>query len=271
MIVKIIQVRQTDKDESNLTIIWTLRVYPVESKDCEVEIVLFVPINKEERDSNVQSVFVKSEYYNVCGKAIPRTYNDRLRLKNIPEEVNDESAMLKLLVNDYAGQNYSFIIKVVFSHYNSRFKHLMNSVRSNESVLFVIIYIEVILNDLYIYAADISYVEVVKKKFSSSSNTQTTSEVYRSVRARLLTAHQNVNEKSVKVSSDEVNKHSADLIGDDFHSSKHVRQEVSEDNDDCVEVEDDQVRNISFDYGYHEQIVEHNKKYIDGSDGHESD
>ncbi|CAG8751816.1 23160_t:CDS:2, partial [Racocetra persica] len=137
-IVKIIQVRQTDKDESNLTIVWGLGVYPVESEDCEIEIVLFVPVNEDERDPNIQSVFVKGEYYSICGKVVPGTYNCRLRLKmtavssthltirrdlgsnrcplkallvgvvqDIPEEVNDKSAMLKLLVNDYAASKAS--------------------------------------------------------------------------------------------------------------------------------------------------------------------
>ncbi|CAG8829159.1 27601_t:CDS:2, partial [Racocetra persica] len=49
------QVRQTDKDEMKLTVIWAIGAYPVDSEDCEMEIV--------------------------CGKVVPGNYNNKLRLK----------------------------------------------------------------------------------------------------------------------------------------------------------------------------------------------
>ncbi|CAG8584648.1 1134_t:CDS:1, partial [Dentiscutata heterogama] len=79
-IVKIIQARETGKDESNFIVVWALAVYPVESEDREMEVTLFVPVNEYERDPNVQSVFVKSEYYSVCGKVVPGMYNGKPRL-----------------------------------------------------------------------------------------------------------------------------------------------------------------------------------------------
>ncbi|CAG8695573.1 7239_t:CDS:1, partial [Dentiscutata heterogama] len=49
----------------------TLGVYPVKSEAREMEVTLFVLVNKDERDPNIQSVFVKSEYYSICGKVVP--------------------------------------------------------------------------------------------------------------------------------------------------------------------------------------------------------
>ncbi|CAG8807824.1 1666_t:CDS:1 [Dentiscutata erythropus] len=237
-IVKVSQVRQTDRDESNFAVVWALCVYPIDSEDREMEVVLFVPVN----DPNIQSVFVKGEYYSVCV------------VEDLPKEIDSESAMFKLLVNDYAGKNYSFTIKIVFPFSNSRFKYLMNSIRSNESVLFVVGHIK---EDLYVYAADTSFVEVsstVKRKISSSSSSQVTSEVYRSVRARLLTAHQNANEKSSLVSSAEVDKCLGDSVTN-ASCSRHVRVEDVDD-EDCY------VKNADFDYGVREQIVECNKECL---------
>ncbi|CAG8763240.1 33462_t:CDS:2, partial [Racocetra persica] len=221
-------------------------VYSVESEDCKIEIVFFVPVNEDERDPNVQLVFVKGKYYSICGKVVPGTYNCRLRLKmtavssthltirrdlgsnrcplkaslvgvvqDIPEKVNDESAMLKLLVNDYA-------------------------VRPSESVLFVVGHMEVIQEDLYVYAANTSYVE-------------------------------NVNEKSSKASSTEADKYSVDLTIDDSRSLKCVRSDIVEGEDSCIEDEEDLVRNVGLDYNYCDQIVEHNKEHAGNSDEREVD
>ncbi|CAG8827126.1 25511_t:CDS:2, partial [Racocetra persica] len=106
-IVKISHVRQTDKDESNLTIAWAIGVYPAESEDYEIELVLFVPLNEDERDPNIQSVFVKDEYYNMTVMSsthltIKRELgSNRCPLKaslvgvaqEIPKEVNYENAI----------------------------------------------------------------------------------------------------------------------------------------------------------------------------------
>ncbi|CAG8595362.1 3787_t:CDS:1, partial [Diversispora eburnea] len=68
MIIKINQVRQSDKDGSSLTVVWAVGTYPVGIDDCEMELVLFVPMSHYDRDPNIQSVFRKDEYYSVGGK-----------------------------------------------------------------------------------------------------------------------------------------------------------------------------------------------------------
>ncbi|CAG8487157.1 13859_t:CDS:2 [Dentiscutata erythropus] len=107
-------------------------------------------MNKEERDPNTQSVFVKNEYYSICGKVVPGTHNNELRLKmtvtssthlvirrdlgsnrcplktslvsvaqDIPKEVDEKYAIFKILVNDYATQHYNFIVKIAFPYNNN--------------------------------------------------------------------------------------------------------------------------------------------------------
>ncbi|CAG8767202.1 17983_t:CDS:1 [Racocetra persica] len=116
---------------------------------------------------------------------------------------------------------------------------------------------EVIEEDLYVYAADVSQVDInsaVKKKISSLNNSQTTPEVYRSVRSKLLTAHQNANEKSSDMSLVEPGKHFIDLT-DNSHHSKRTRVQDLKNKDDCV-------TNVDPNYGYCEQTIEYDREYV---------
>ncbi|CAG8715255.1 10067_t:CDS:2 [Cetraspora pellucida] len=72
---------------------------------------------------------------------------------------NDENAIFNVLINDYAGQNYDFIVKVVFLHSNSRFAHLKNVTHLQDSLLFVVDQMEIIDNDFYVYAKEINFVD----------------------------------------------------------------------------------------------------------------
>lgn len=174
--------------------------------------------------------------------------------QDIPKEVDSESAMFMLTVNDYAGKNYCFTIRIVFPYHNSRFKYLMNSVRPNESVLFIVGHLEVIKGDLYVYAADTSFVEVcpvVKRKISSLSDSQSTSVAYRSVQSRLLVAHENVIEKSCQPSSVKSDQRLADSVASCSYS-RHTRvEDVEDENDydiDCGQtVKDSDCSDISVD------------------------
>ncbi|CAG8762097.1 441_t:CDS:1, partial [Cetraspora pellucida] len=117
------------------------------------------------------------------------------------------------------------------------FKHLMNSSRLNESMLFVVGQMEIIDKDLYVYAIDISFVDissVTKKKVSVFENSPA---LYRSVRSRLLIIHQSINEDSFNVSeiknSDlgkEKSEREVDLITEDSHVMKRTRLEDEKDN-----------------------------------------
>ncbi|CAG8778205.1 1236_t:CDS:2, partial [Gigaspora rosea] len=132
-------------------------------------------------------------------------------VQGAPKEINSDNAMFSILVNDYARKIYNFIIKVVFSHHNSRFKHFMNSTWLIKSVLFVMGQMDIIEKDLYIYTSDISYVDIStvtkKKVIGSESNSALYSK-----------------EKSESVS---------DLNFEVLHSSKCVR--VVDEKDDYFE------------------------------------
>ncbi|CAG8791396.1 10666_t:CDS:2 [Dentiscutata erythropus] len=268
-IVKINQIRQTYKDETKLTI-YATGTYPIESEDHELEMVLFIPINDEDRDPNTQSIFEKNEFYCVGGKIVFANFNGSLKLKmtvacsthltikrdlssnrcplkasligimqDVPTEIDDENAIINVLVEDYAGQNYSFAIKIIFPYHNTRFKHLMNSTRSTESMLFIVGQMEVIEKDLYIYAVDISYINInygIKRKTCETGNSQTTTKLYRSVRSKLLTAHQNVNENTSRISETTnaiSNKEKSESVIENSNSTRHTRVEddYDEDND----------------------------------------
>ncbi|CAG8693894.1 1292_t:CDS:2 [Dentiscutata erythropus] len=79
-IVKIDQIRQTYKDKTKLTT-YTTSTYLIESEDYELEMVLFIPINDEERDPNTQSAFEKNEFYCVSRKIMTVTFLTHLMIK----------------------------------------------------------------------------------------------------------------------------------------------------------------------------------------------
>ncbi|RHZ80723.1 hypothetical protein Glove_132g167 [Diversispora epigaea] len=83
-IVKIKQVCITDKKETNLTVIWAIGTYLVEVEDCNMEMVLFVPFDKFERDFNMQYIFRKDKYYSVGRKITPGSYTGRMNKNRNP-------------------------------------------------------------------------------------------------------------------------------------------------------------------------------------------
>ncbi|CAG8736492.1 9936_t:CDS:2, partial [Cetraspora pellucida] len=251
-IVKVNQVRQTCNEDSKLFAVRAVGVYPIESEDCELDMTLFIPMNDEERDPNSQSIFETNEYYCVGGKIVLGSYNGNLRLKmtvaslthlSIKKDFSSNRCPLKVSLVGVA-QDAPKEINLVFPHHNSRFKHLMNSTRLHESVLFVVGQMEIIEKDLYVYAVDISYVDTgsaTKKKVNFSENTPA---LYRSVRSRLLNVYQSVNEDSSKAAGmknsdldNEKSKFVTDLTTEDFHIDKRTR--VEDEKDDFTEYVDE--------------------------------
>ncbi|CAG8487150.1 13858_t:CDS:1 [Dentiscutata erythropus] len=114
---------------------------------------------------------------------------------------------------------------------------------------------EIIDNELYVYAANISLIDInsVAKKKASNSNNSFTSKIYKSVRSRLLTTHQNANEKSSKETSTKMNKHTIDLTTENSHFSKHARVEDAKKEDDL-----------------YKQSAECSKKYVNGNNEYEN-
>ncbi|CAG8748665.1 10099_t:CDS:2 [Dentiscutata erythropus] len=161
---------------------------------------LFVPLNLEERDSEIQAIFEKNSFFCVGGKIIPGVYNGCKRAKmivststhvsilnkvvesnkcplkvslvGVPQEmpigIKDDS-VINTLVTDFSGQEHNFIMKVVFSHHNSHLSHLKDIIRPQKSLIFVVGQLEIIGNEFYVYSKDINYIDT-RFTFSYSSN-----------------------------------------------------------------------------------------------------
>ncbi|CAG8582707.1 15989_t:CDS:2, partial [Cetraspora pellucida] len=233
-IVKIIQIRQSIKESINCTIVWAIGTYPIEQEDNDIELVMFVPINLNDRDPDSQAIFEKNKYYAISEKIVPENYRGVKRLKmtvatstyiNInkepnsnncplkislvgvaqgePQEVkNDENAIIKTLVNDYTNQEYNFTVHVTYPHLSSRFRHFKNSIRPKESMLFVVSEMEVIQDELYVYVRDINYINThlaIKRQTSESSHSQLPMTSSKLTRSKLLATHRNIIEESEKV------------------------------------------------------------------------
>ncbi|RIB07702.1 hypothetical protein C2G38_2252460 [Gigaspora rosea] len=174
-IVKISQVRLYVKDEINSAVVWAVGNYPIEQETNSMVIIMFVPIDPNKRDPDSQAVFEKDHYYVVSGKIVPEIYRGikKVKVKAVP---NDENAVVKVSTNDYTTQNVNFVVNIVFPYTNSRFQHFKTSIRPTESLLFVVGELEIIKDNIYIYAKDINYVEThieVKKQVFDSNNSQT--------------------------------------------------------------------------------------------------
>ncbi|CAG8546185.1 3855_t:CDS:2 [Diversispora eburnea] len=192
-IVRIKCVRKTEKNDSNLIIVWAIGTYPVERDDNEIEMVLFVLINFGDRDSEIQAVFDKDGFYSVGDKIMTVFVSTGLTILNnavnsnkyllkvsfvgVPQESqwvigNDENTVLSVFNSDYVDQDFNFIVKIVFQHLNSWFAHLKSTIHLQDSFIFVVGQMEVIDNDFYVYAKDINFINTQslfrQKSFDSS-------------------------------------------------------------------------------------------------------
>ncbi|CAG8598394.1 18058_t:CDS:2, partial [Cetraspora pellucida] len=216
-------------------------------KNSEIEMVLFVLTKPKERDSETQAVFEKDRFYSVGGKIVPGYYEGKKRPKMIVSistgvtifnkaVVNDKNAIFKVIVSNYVGQNYDFIIKVIFPYSNSWFSNLNNTICLLNSLIFVVGQMEIIDDDFYIYAKEVNYINTY---FSSKQNvfeidSSNLFKITNSTRLKLLSTHRNITENSKEVSDVEVSPSmiSGNLVDkiqinflNDFVSPKHVKVE----------------------------------------------
>jgi hypothetical protein len=125
----------------------------------------------------------------------------KISLVGIPQETPSEvkkDIVVKVLVTDYVGQDCEFIVKVVFSSQDSRLAHLKNTIRPQESLVFVVGQMEIINNEFYIYTRDINFINthLIKKKGFENSSPQNPSVSHNSARSKLMITHQNITENS---------------------------------------------------------------------------
>src|SRR6185436_20903240 len=124
----------------------------------------------------------------------------KVSLVGIPQELprvleNDENAIFNVLISDYTGQDVKFVIKIVFQHLNSRFAHLKNTIRPQDSLIFVVGQMEIIDNDFYVYAKDINFVNTQfssKQKSLDNSLYNSSSTAVNATRSKLIATHRNV-------------------------------------------------------------------------------
>ncbi|CAG8825254.1 35815_t:CDS:2, partial [Racocetra persica] len=129
----------------------------------------------------------------------------KVSLVGIPQEMLNEvkdDAIFKVLVTDYSGQEQNFIMNVVFSC----LVHLKDTIRLLESLIFVVGQLEIIDNEFYVYAKDVSFMDtrfVSKKRSFDSKVSQDSSTSSNSIRSKLLVTHQNIVENSKEKSVNE--------------------------------------------------------------------
>ncbi|RHZ83351.1 hypothetical protein Glove_97g74 [Diversispora epigaea] len=260
--VKFVKQYEKEKESSNFLVVWALGTYPVERDD--------------QRDNETQAIFEKDGFYSVGGKIIPGFYNGNKRAKvlvanmtvststhltilnkvvesnkcplkvslvgipqEIPTEVEDDT-VINTLVTDYSGQEYNFIMKVVFSCHNLRMASLKNIVRPQESLIFVVGQLEIIENEFYVYAKDVNCIDtrfVNKKRFFESNVPRDVLASRNSAHTKLLVTHQNIGNLEKKSKSETLvdsnnfeNTTELNLM-DRLHDVKHVRIDESLDKD----------------------------------------
>ncbi|KAF0548095.1 hypothetical protein F8M41_000152 [Gigaspora margarita] len=252
----------------NSLVVWAFGTYPVEREDYDIEMSLFMPLNSDERDSETQAIFEKDNFFSVGGKIVPRFYNGNKRAKmivststhvtilnkvvesnkcplkislvEIPQELPNEikdNTIIKMLVSDFSGQEYNFIMRVVFLCHNSWLMRLKDMIHPQESLIFIVGQLEIIENEFYIYAKDGNYVDTHfsnKKKFFDGNVSQGSSTLKNSIRSKLLNTHQNIiGDSEVKLPNTTLDdskdfEDSSDLNFVGSHSVKRARVDASE-------------------------------------------
>ncbi|CAG8744025.1 11828_t:CDS:2, partial [Cetraspora pellucida] len=239
-IVRIRFTKQSVKEDSGLISVWAVGTYPVGNEECMIELTLFVPIDNEERDSDTHAIFEKEELYLVGGKIVPGKYKDDVRPKMIvsssthlkivvkdplynkcplkvslvgipqglPAEIDkDTNAVFEMLINDYGIRDNKFVVKIIYLYLKSRFNYIKNIIRPQESIIFVVGIMEIIEGNFYIYANEISNVDIPSISVGDTSGS------------------------NIKMHSDDLaDKYQYEVLSDDSYSSKRKRNKGT-DND----------------------------------------
>ncbi|CAG8680038.1 9655_t:CDS:2 [Cetraspora pellucida] len=296
-IVRIKFSKRNVKEETGLISVWAVRTYPVGNEDCLIELVLFVPIDGEERDLDTQTIFEKDEFYSVGGKIVPGKYNNDVRPKmtvssstqlrildkvpllnrcplkvslvgisqGTPNEINnDVNAIFEMVINDYAVLDYKFIVKIIYPYHKRRFDYIKNSIKPLESIIFVVGIMEIIEGNFYVYANEINNIDIARINVSDNKS-QTAS--IKSARSKLLFTYQNIknveSSSDIKASSDDIaNKYQYEVFSDDSCSSRYKK---GKDVDRDIENLED-IRSVAQKVDFTDEIEEKVKESSDDSE-----
>ncbi|CAG8771318.1 14004_t:CDS:2, partial [Gigaspora rosea] len=155
---------------------------------------------------------------------------------------NDENAVVKISVNDYTTQNINFVVNIVFLYTNSRFQYFKTSIRPTESLLFVVGELEIIKDNIYIYAKNINYVKThieVKKQVFDSNNSQTLTMSSTSTRSKLLATYRSIAENSGNVPRPLTSANTSEVLKDYDTTNEYFDETRDSDMKDEEESSDD--------------------------------
>ncbi|CAG8775840.1 18471_t:CDS:1 [Dentiscutata erythropus] len=113
--------------------------------------------------------------------------------QKMPIKIKDtEESVIETLISDYISQPYNYTVKVVFPHDNSQFKHFKTTIRPQELIILIVGQIEIIANELYVYANDINFINthfITKKKKLPDTELPSTNPIPNPTRYKLLNVH----------------------------------------------------------------------------------
>ncbi|CAG8549577.1 5996_t:CDS:2 [Cetraspora pellucida] len=255
-IVKIKHVRQKESNNQTMSV-WAIGTYPIGRDDNEIELTIYVPVNSAECDQETQAIFKREEYYSVGGKIIPSCYAgitrpkmtvtasthltivDKASISNkcplkvsltgtpqeMPTEINNTDGVVEIVMADYVnGQERDYTFKIFFPHDNPKFNHLKTTIRPHDSVIFINGFLEIIDHNLYVYAKEISYVNV-KKNNTHTDVPQMLLTLSNPTRSKLLHIHQNMSKNLEDLSKAKPSEQTTSNKPNNTRSNKHLRSE----------------------------------------------
>ncbi|CAG8626588.1 7033_t:CDS:2, partial [Scutellospora calospora] len=235
-IIKVRYVHPSTKEDSNLITLWAISTYPVRREDYVIEMVLFVLNNPDKRDFETQAIFERDSYYSIGGKIVPGIYKGKKKPK----------ILFRLFIN-FTGYIYLYVVFFSSQMTVSISTHVMILNKApelnkcplrisliEELLVFIVRQLEVIHNDFYIYAKDISVIDTTSFRRRIFDNSSTNlSEVVNATQSKLFSTYRNINESQkgidkFKTSSLNVSNDSVDNNFQLASCSKHVRTEHSD-------------------------------------------
>ncbi|RIB05347.1 hypothetical protein C2G38_2047659 [Gigaspora rosea] len=167
--------------------------------------IMFVPIEPNKRDPDSQAVFEKDHYYVVSGKIVLEIYRGIKRVKmtiststcvsinKIPDSNNCPMRVSVVGIVQNEVEKQLQMMKMLLLKFQSTIIPLQMLISCE---------LEIIKDNIYIYAKDINYVELhieVKKQVFDSYNSQNSTMLSISTQSKLLATYRSIAESSGNV------------------------------------------------------------------------
>ncbi|CAG8655498.1 617_t:CDS:2, partial [Scutellospora calospora] len=86
--------------------LWAIGTYPVEQDDNDIEMIIFILINSNDRDPDSQVIFEKNKYYAISRKIIPEDYCSIKRPK-MTVATSTHVAINRIINRQFNSNNYT--------------------------------------------------------------------------------------------------------------------------------------------------------------------